>query len=127
MIKNIIKKIDQIALAEPDRIAYDFLGQTNTYGDLKKRSDAWAGYIMGLNLSPGSPIMIWGGQTFDMIASFLGCVKAGHAYIPIASYSNAERIVLIQEVAAAEAIIAIEELPAIALPDLQVIRPEEVG
>ena len=127
MIKNIIKKIDQIALAEPDRIAYDFLGQTNTYGDLKKRSDAWASYIMGLNLSPGSPIMIWGGQTFDMIASFLGCVKAGHAYIPIASYSNAERIVLIQEVAAAEAIIAIEELPAIALPDLQVIRPEEVG
>ena len=41
MIKNVIEKIDEVAQAEPERIAYDYLGQTNTYGDLKKRSDEW--------------------------------------------------------------------------------------
>ena len=98
MIENIIEKIDEVAQAEPERIAYDYLGKTNTYSDLKKRSDEWAHKIVSLNLSPKSPVMIWGGQDFEMIASFLGCVKSGHAYIPIASYSNAERIVMIQEV-----------------------------
>ena len=33
MIKDVIKKIDEIATSDPDRIAYDYLGQTNTYGD----------------------------------------------------------------------------------------------
>ncbi|WEV43627.1 D-alanine--poly(phosphoribitol) ligase subunit DltA [Lactobacillus sp. ESL0684] len=126
MIKDIIKKIDEIALANPDRIAYDYLGQTNTYGDLKQRSDAWANKINQLNLSPASPVMIWGGQTFEMVASFLGCVKAGHAYIPIASYSNAERLVMIQEIAQSEAVLAIDQLPKIAMPKVQVVKPNQV-
>lgn len=126
MIKDIIRKIDEVALAEPDRIVYDYLGQTNTYAELKQRSDAWAHKIATLPLAPKSPIMIWGGQNFEMIASFLGCVKAGHAYIPIASYSNAERIVMIQDVAKAEAILAIDELPTIDLSSMQVIKPNQV-
>ena len=126
MIENIIEKIDEVAQAEPERIAYDYLGKTNTYSDLKKRSDEWAHKIVSLNLSPKSPVMIWGGQDFEMIASFLGCVKSGHAYIPIASYSNAERIVMIQEVSHAEAILAIDELPKIDLPPIKVVRPADV-
>ena len=85
MIQDVIKKIDEIAEQEPDRVVYDYLGKTNTYGDLKKRSNAWAHKIASLDISDDAPIMIWGGQTFEMIASFLGCVKTGHAYIPIAS------------------------------------------
>ena len=96
MIQDVIKKIDEIAEQEPDRVVYDYLGKTNTYGDLKKRSNAWAHKIASLDISDDAPIMIWGGQTFEMIASFLGCVKTGHAYIPIASYSNAERLTMIQ-------------------------------
>lgn len=126
MIKDVIKKIDEIAQVEPYRVAYDYLGKTNTYGELKKRSDAWAHHISNLKIAQNSPIMIWGGQTFDMVACFLGCVKSGHAYIPIASYSNAERIVMIQDVAKAEAIIAIDELPDISLPKMQVVYPDQV-
>ncbi|WEV51114.1 D-alanine--poly(phosphoribitol) ligase subunit DltA [Lactobacillus sp. ESL0731] len=126
MIKNIIKKIDEIAKADPDRIAYDYLGQTNTYGDLERRSNAWAHKISSLNIPDHSPIMIWGGQTFEMVASFLGCVKSGHAYIPIASYSNAERLVMIQEVSEAQVVLAIDDLPEIDLSQLQIVHPAEV-
>lgn len=124
MIENVIKKIDEIAKNDPDRIAYDYLGKTNTYGDLKKRSDEWAHTLE--SLPEHEPIMIWGGQDFEMIASFLGCVKSGHAYIPIASYSNAERIELIQEVSESTIILAIDELPDIELSGVEVIKPADV-
>lgn len=126
MIKDVIKKIDEIATSDPDRIAYDYLGQTNTYGDLKKRSDAWAHKIASLDIPHKAPIMIWGGQNFEMVASFLGCVKSGHAYIPIASYSNAERLTMIQEVSKSEVVLAIDELPDIDLNGAQVVKPDEV-
>ena len=125
MIKDVIKQIDQIATAEPDRVAYDYLGELNTYGDLKKRSDAYAAKIQEMNLPAKAPIMIWGGQTFEMVASFLGAVKAGHAYIPIASYSNSERLTMIQEVSEAPMVIAIDPLP-IKMDQIQVLTPDEV-
>ncbi|EFG55680.1 D-alanine--poly(phosphoribitol) ligase subunit DltA [Lactobacillus amylolyticus] len=126
MIKDVIKKIDEIAINEPDREVYDYLGHTNTYGDLKKRSDAWAHKLSSLDIPDKDPIMIWGGQNFEMIASFLGCVKSGHAYIPIASYSNAERLTMIQDVSKAKVVLAIDDLPKIELPGVQVIKPDEV-
>ena len=126
MIKDVIKKIDEIATSDPDRIAYDYLGQTNTYGYLKKRSDAWAYKIASLDIPDKAPIMIWGGQNFEMVASFLGCVKSGHAYIPIASYSNAERLTMIQDVSKSEVVLAIDELPDIDLNGVQVVKPDEV-
>ena len=124
MIKNVIKRIDEIAEKESDRIAYDYLGKTNTYGDLKKRSNEWAHKLA--SLPNREPIMIWGGQNFEMVASFLGCVKSGHAYIPIASYSNAERIELIHEVSKSKVILAIDELPDINLDGVTVIKPSDV-
>lgn len=126
MIKDVIKKIDEIATSEPERIAYDYLGQTNTYADLKKRSDAWAHKIASLDIPDKAPIMIWGGQTFEMVASFLGSVKAGHAYIPIASYSNAERLTMIQEVSKSQVVLAIDELPDIDLDGVNVVKPSQV-
>lgn len=125
MIKDVIKTIDQIAIKDPNRIAYDYLGKTNTYGDLKKRSDAYAAKLKKMNIPEKAPIMIWGGQTFEMIASFLGAVKAGHAYIPIASYSNSERLTMIQEVSQSPLVIAVDELP-IEMKDIEVLQAAEV-
>ena len=126
MIKDVIKTIDQIATEDPQRIAYDYLGETNTYGDLKARSDAYAAKINELDLPEKAPVMIWGGQNFEMIASFIGAVKAGHAYIPIASYSNSERLLMIQEVSEAPLVIAIDKLP-IEMDNIKVLTPEEVS
>ncbi len=126
MIENVIKKIDEIAVKEPERVCYDYLGTTNTYGELKQRSDAWAHKLSSLDIPEHEPIMIWGGQKFEMIASFLGCVKSGHAYIPIASYSNAERLTMIQDVSKSSVVLAIDELPDVELKGVQVIKPGDV-
>ncbi|QNQ84399.1 D-alanine--poly(phosphoribitol) ligase subunit DltA [Lactobacillus sp. PV037] len=125
MIKDVIKTIDEIAIKDPNRIVYDYLGETNTYGDLKKRSDAYAAKLKKMSIPEKAPVMIWGGQNFEMIASFLGAVKAGHAYIPIASYSNSERLTMIQEVSQAPLVIAVDELP-IEMKNIEVLNASEV-
>lgn len=125
MIKNIIKQIDMIAMSDPKRIVYNDLGETNTYQQLKEKSDALALHLIEMNLDNKLPIMIYGNQKFNMLVAFLGSVKAGHAYIPIDSHSPAERLESIHEVAKPVACIAVAELPEVKL-DVPVILPAEL-
>lgn len=124
-ITNVIQAIDQIAEKTPERIAYDYLGKTHTYQELKHYSDALAEKITQMNLAPQTPIMVYGEQTFEMIATFLGCVKSGHAYIPIDKHSSNDRLTMIQEIANPAACIAVENLP-IQLTGVSVITPSEL-
>ncbi len=120
MTADIIKAIDAIATKTPNAVAYNYLGQTNTYAELKQASDAVANYIDGLNLAAGSPIMVYGDQTFAMIAVFLGSVKSGHAYIPVDQHSPNDRLTMIQKIAQPQLVIAVKPLP-IALPAVDIL------
>ena len=95
---NLIEQIDLWAQNEPTRLAYDYLGQEYTYQQFKQASDAVAHKLLTMNLSAG-PIMVYGGQEFATLATFLGCVKAGHAYIPVDSHSPKERLEIINQIA----------------------------
>ena len=107
---NIIKKIDAWALKEPTRQVYEYLDKTYTYGELKQQSDALANYLQQLALPQQTPIMVYGGQSFEMLVAFLGIVKANHAYIPIDMSSPAERVKVISEIAKPSLCIAVEQL-----------------
>lgn len=106
-----ISAMDQIALEQPQRLAYDDLGHTNTYGELKQYSDALAAHLDAMNLPRHAPILVYGGQTFTMLATFLGIVKSGHAYAPVDTHSPQERITTINDIAHPAAAIAVEALP----------------
>lgn len=138
---NIVATIDQLAAKYPNRIAYDNLGHINTYGELKQYSDALADYIMARNLPAQSPIMVYCDQTFTSVATFLGCVKSGHPYIPVDTHSPNDRLTMINAIAQPSLVIAVQDLPidldvdtvsAVALklilntPDTQV-RPQYVA
>ncbi|MBS1004922.1 D-alanine--poly(phosphoribitol) ligase subunit DltA [Levilactobacillus brevis] len=111
MIDNMIQAMDHWAVTEPNRLAYDDLGHTNTYRELKQRSDALAAHLDHMQLPAGSPIMVFGGQTFDMMVTFLGVVKSGHAYVPIDTHSPLERVTTINEIAQPAAAIGVADLP----------------
>lgn len=104
-----------VATSDPTRIVYNNLGETNTYQQLKEKSDALASHIIELDLDKKSPVMVYGNQKFEMLVAFMGSVKAGHAYIPIDSHSPAERLEEIQNIAKPAACIAVAELPEIEL------------
>ncbi|WP_204121442.1 MULTISPECIES: D-alanine--poly(phosphoribitol) ligase subunit DltA [Levilactobacillus] len=125
MIRNMITAMDQWALQDPERLAYDDLGHTNTYGELKQRSDALAAHLDSMDLPAHAPIMVYGGQTFDMMATFLGIVKSGHAYVPIDTHSPLERITTIKEIAQPAAAIAVSDLPT-TLGDTPVLTADDL-
>ena len=111
VIHDMIEAIEHFAQVQPDFPVYDILGQVHTYGDLKKDSDSVAAHIDRLGLPDKSPVVVFGGQEYEMLATFVALTKSGHAYIPIDSHSALERVAAIVEVAEPSLIIAINDFP----------------
>ena len=111
VIHDMIEAIEHFAQVQPDFPVYDILGQVHTYGDLKKDSDSLAAQIDSLGLPDKSPVVVFGGQEYEMLATFVALTKSGHAYIPIDSHSALERVAAIVEVAKPSLIIAINDFP----------------
>ena len=107
VIHDMIEAIEHFAQVQPDFPVYDILGQVHTYGDLKKDSDSLAAQIDRLGLPDKSPVVVFGGQEYEMLATFVALTKSGHAYIPIDSHSALERVA----VAEPSLIIAINDFP----------------
>ena len=111
VIHDMIEAIEHFAQVQPDFPVYDILGQVHTYGDLKKDSDSLAAQIDRLGLPDKTPVVVFGGQEYEMLATFVALTKSGHAYIPIDSHSALERVAAIVEVAEPSLIIAINDFP----------------
>lgn len=111
VIHDMIEAIEHFAQVQPDFPVYDILGQVHTYGDLKKDSNSLAAQIDRLGLPDKSPVVVFGGQEYEMLATFVALTKSGHAYIPIDSHSALERVAAIVEVAEPSLIIAINDFP----------------
>lgn len=95
----IIDRITRIANDEPNKVCYQNGDVTATYQQLDQQSNKIAHFIEEKSLPKGSPIIIFGGQQFEMLVMFLGAIKAGHAYIPVDDGSDQERINQINNVA----------------------------
>lgn len=111
VINDMIETIEYFAQSKPDFPVYNVLGEVHTYHDLKVNSDSLAAKIDSLALPEKSPVVVFGGQEYDMLATFVALTKSGHAYIPIDSHSALERVTAIVEVAQPSLIIAINDFP----------------
>ena len=110
-INDMIETIEHYAQTQPDFPVYNVLGEVHTYADLKADSDSLAAKIDSLGLPAKSPVVVYGGQEYEMLATFVALTKSGHAYIPIDSHSALERVAAIVEVAEPSLIIAINDFP----------------
>lgn len=95
-IKHMIQSIDAWA-SDESRLVYESETEKFTYKMLKECSDNIAFYLLQ-HVSMGS-VVVYGEQDFEMIASFVGCSKAGRAYIPIEASTPKERFEMILSVA----------------------------
>ncbi|MCS4487858.1 D-alanine--poly(phosphoribitol) ligase subunit DltA [Streptococcus sciuri] len=120
MIRDMIETIDEFAHQQPDFPVYDILGKTYSYAQLKSDSDSLASYIDSLGLDPQSPILVFGGQEYEMLATFVGATKSGHAYIPVDQHSALDRIEAIIAIAHPSLVISVGEFP-LTLTDVRII------
>ncbi len=85
MSSSYIAAIDAQAQRVPDAVAFcNSRGESITYAELKRASDALARWIANSDaVASGVPVVVYGHKSPLMPACFLACVKSGHAYVPI--------------------------------------------
>lgn len=75
-----------------NKIAHIYRESQMSYKVLKEASDALACYILEKCAGNTKPILIYGHKEHLMLISFLACIKAGHGYIPVDSYTPIDRV-----------------------------------
>nr|AAC29038.1 unknown [Streptococcus mutans] len=127
-IKDMIATIENFAQEQEAFPVYNILGEIHTYGELKADSDSLAAHLDQLDLTAKSPVVVFGGQEYAMLASFVALTKSGHAYIPIDHHSALEAIEAILEVAEPSLVIAVDDFPIdnLQVPVIQYSQLEEI-
>ena len=108
---QLLQSISNHAQLFPENVAFVSQDKELNYQDLWKSSDQLAVYIHNQSLEFQAPIMVYGHMEPEMLVAFLGCVKAGHPYIPVDISIPTERIIKIMESSHAEMIINVSNLP----------------
>ncbi len=108
-VNDIVTQIDEIGISHPAAICFDDGEELYTYGKLKTDSDALASHLLQHPLKKG-PVMVIGEFQKEMLATFLGLVKAGLSYIPVETQTPKKRIEMIYETAQPIFVIAMGEI-----------------
>ncbi len=130
----------------PDACAFvaSASGERMTYSELWERSGAIANMLANDAHDAGTsacetheavkaPVVVYGHKSPLMLASFIGCLRAGRAYVPVDVHSvPAERVAsIVSQVRAASGratVLAAEPLPEAALAHAnRVVAPEELS
>lgn len=101
--------IDEAARRAPNAPALRFHGQTTTYAALLARAERIAKALVNLGAARGDVIGLVHARTPDMIASLIGIMKAGCAYMPALATYPIQRLAYMAETAAAKLILADDE------------------
>ena len=112
----LLEQIEKWAVETPDQTAFVWRDAKITYRQLKEDSDALASWISSQYEDDRSPIMVYGHMQPEMIVCFLGCVKAGHAYIPVDVSIPVDRVLRIAESSGAKLLLSPTDVTIADLP-----------
>ncbi|MCM3727161.1 D-alanine--poly(phosphoribitol) ligase subunit DltA [Neobacillus cucumis] len=124
---KLLQAIQNNAWLQPERLVFISPTKQITYGELWRKSDQLAGFIMTHSLKEHSPILVYGHMEPEMVISFLGSVKAGHPYIPVDTSIPLERVEKIIRNSNAELLINVSGLEFPMEESLiRVVNPEDI-
>jgi aspartate racemase len=83
---------DTHAAQAPERVALVLGEQSLTYGELFHRSEEIAVQLQAQGVIAGDLVGVFLDRSFDLIATFLGILKLGAAYVPLDTNYPADRI-----------------------------------
>ena len=108
--------IERLAREKPDRIFHVSSGFQSSYSELSRRSHAVAAHVAREAGPRQRPVAVIGHKQPEMVQAFIGCLKAGHPYVPIESSMPPARI---------EAILGNLEKPLVLTPEIVGALPED--
>ena len=98
---DLLARIEDWGRRTPDRPAHISAGGVMTYGELLRQADRLAHHLSAHLSEPRSPLAISGHKQHEMLISFVGCIKAGHPYIPVDASLPPRRLEIILQTAQA--------------------------
>ncbi|WP_296860642.1 non-ribosomal peptide synthetase [uncultured Methanobrevibacter sp.] len=104
------KRFEVQVAEKPDEIALVASDETLTYKELDEKANRIANALIGKGVKPRSNILIMLPRNSDLIASIIGVLKAGCAFIPLDLKFPKERIEYIYENSQADYIINMDGL-----------------
>ena len=90
-MKNVLEWLETAAYEHPNRIVYEDMTETISFGDLYNEARRIGSALIREHLSE-KPIAVMMGRSVHTIAAFLGIVYSGRAYAPIDTTQPAARI-----------------------------------
>ncbi|MGO4336965.1 amino acid adenylation domain-containing protein [Labrys sp. KB_33_2] len=84
--------IEAQASANPQAVAALFEDQQLTYGELDRRAGQLAAHLRDRGLGKGARVAVLVDRSLDMLVSLLAVLKAGCAYVPLATNHPASRL-----------------------------------
>ncbi len=94
----------------PEAPALTFEGRTLTYGELERRANRLARYLLRLGVEPGARVGLCLERSLDMVVAILAVLKAGGAYVPLDPAHPAERLAFTLEDSGVAVVLAEERL-----------------
>lgn len=119
---DLIERIEPWSTTAPQRLAHISGARAVTYAELAQRADAVAAYLYDTLGSDRAPIAVLGHKEPEMLAAFLGCIKAGHPYVPLDRSVPAQRVSKILETARVPLMLTPEQIQQLPSPGARVPR-----
>ena len=103
--------------ATPEAIAVEFEGESWTYAELDARANKIAARLRSLGAGPDKVVAISMRRSFEMLASVLGTLKSGAAYLPLDPSYPEQRLAFMIEDAKPIVVLTAESLSGDASDD----------
>lgn len=86
-----VEAIESTASCNPAAYAFEAGSERMTYGELSAASNSIAAKLASMS-DDRHPVVVFGHKDFRMVSSFIGCLKSGHAFVPVDVELPASRI-----------------------------------
>ncbi|GAB7263189.1 hypothetical protein DaDZ19_48610 [Dickeya ananatis] len=83
---------EQQAARQPDAVAVVFDGESLRYGELNRRANQLAHWLIEIGVRPDQRVAIALERSIDLVMALLATLKAGGAYVPLDPAYPAERL-----------------------------------
>jgi D-alanine--poly(phosphoribitol) ligase subunit 1 len=114
---SVVEMVRQVVRQHPGAVALRDHGGEWTYSWLWGQAAAIAGVLRDMGVSPGGRVALWGLRTRDIVASALGIMSLGAAYVPIDPAYPSERVRAVLR-GSAPAVLVFDPVPGAPQPPL---------
>lgn len=93
------------------KTALVFNGQSLSYAELDRWSDAMAAFLSAKGIGRGDAVIVWQKRGLELHIAILGIVKSGAAYVPMDREMPEDRVLAVMDEVSAAACISEDQLP----------------